>query len=130
MTAAATLTPAQLATELGTDARTTRKFLRSITPKDAQPGKGSRWAIKGTKTEIAAMRKKFIAFEKAQADAKAKRDAAKAALEPSTPEPLEIAADDAKQHLLDQGIDRDPTDEEIEAMAALEITDEALDLDN
>ena len=86
MTAAATLTPAALAIELGTDARTTRKFLRSITPKDAQPGKGSRWAIKGTKTEIAAMKKKFIAFEKAQADAKAKRDAAKAAIELETPD--------------------------------------------
>jgi|ERR1044071_2461986 hypothetical protein len=124
MTAAATLTPAQLATELGTDARTTRKFLRSITPKDAQPGKGSRWAIKGTKTEIAAMRKKFTAFEKAQADAKAKRDAAKLAAETETPaldetpaEALEIEGDD----------EIEPTDDEI---AALEMTDEALDLDN
>jgi hypothetical protein len=127
MTAAATLTPAQLATELGTDARTTRKFLRSITPKDAQPGKGSRWAIKGTKTEIAAMRKKFIAFEKAQADAKAKRDAAKAALELATPD----TAPDADEAIETEGIDAlDPTDADIEAMAALEMTDEALDLDN
>lgn len=124
MTAAATLTPAQLATELGTDARTTRKFLRSITPKDAQPGKGSRWAIKGTKTEIAAMRKKFTAFEAAQADAKAKRDAAKAALEPSTAEV--IANDDAMTAEIAEGLDAlDPTDADIEAL-----TDEALDLDN
>lgn len=120
MTAAATLTPAALALELGTDARTTRKFLRSITPKDAQPGKGSRWAIKGTKTEIAAMKKKFIAFEKAQADAKAKRDAAKAALELETP-------DEAPEALETEGDDIEPTDDEI---AALEMTDEALDLDN
>lgn len=123
MTAAATLTPAALAIELGTDARTTRKFLRSITPKDAQPGKGSRWAIKGTKTEIAAMKKKFIAFEKAQADAKAKRDAAKLALETATDDAalranfadgIEAPADDIE-----------PTDDEIAAL-----DDEALDLDN
>lgn len=132
MTAASTLTPAELASELGTDARTARKFLRSITPKDEQPGKGSRWALKGTKTAIAAYRKQFAAFEAAQAEAKAKRDAAKAALEtePTTADPFADATADAKQHLLDQGIDRDPTDEEIEAMAALETDDEALDLDN
>lgn len=116
MTATATLTPAELATELGTDARTARKFLRSITPKDDQPGKGSRWALKGTKTAIAAYRKQFTAFEKAQAEAKAKRDAAKALETPSTP-------DTAPEELETEG--DEPTDADIEAL-----TDEALDLDN
>jgi hypothetical protein len=92
MIAMATITPAELATELGTDARTARKFLRSITPRDAQPGKGSRWAIE--KKAVRSMRTKFAAFEKAQAEAKALRDAAKAVEVPvEAPEALDDAAD-------------------------------------
>lgn len=75
--AAATLSPAALATELGTDARTARKFLRSITPKEDQPGKGARWAVKGTKTEIARLQKAFRAFSEAQEKAKNDRAEAK-----------------------------------------------------
>ena len=70
------ITAAELASELGTDSRTVRKFLRSITPRDEQPGKGSRWGIKGNKQNIAALRKKFTAFETEQ---EAKRDARAAA---------------------------------------------------
>ena len=73
MTATALITPAELATELGTDARTTRKFLRSITPRDEQPGKGSRWGIKGTKSNIAALRKQYAKFDEAQRAARAAR---------------------------------------------------------
>lgn len=67
----ATITPAELATELGTDARTTRKFLRSITPKDAQPGKGSRWSIE--KAQVRTMKKQFIEFAAAQEKARLAR---------------------------------------------------------
>lgn len=100
------ITAADLATELGTDGRTVRKFLRSITPRDEQPGKGSRWGIKGTKTNIASLRKKFTAFEEAQEAARAKREEAKAAeaapaddapadadLEPTDAELAEIESD-------------------------------------
>lgn len=73
------ITAAALASELGTDGRTVRKFLRSITPREDQPGKGSRWGIKGTKTEIARLRKAFTAYETAQEAARAKREEAKAA---------------------------------------------------
>lgn len=131
MTAASTLTPAELASELGTDARTARKFLRSITPKDEQPGKGSRWALKGTKTAIAAYRKQFAAFEAAQAEAKAKRDAAKAAAEGSVADREALDPDsltDEEREALDDAHDdagTEPTDDEIAALA-----DEALDLDN
>jgi len=55
-----TIDIAALATALDTDARTTRKFMRSITPADAQPGKGSRWAIE--KREVASLRKKFATY--------------------------------------------------------------------
>lgn len=41
----ATITPKEFAQKVDSDGRTVRKFLRSITPKDEQPGKGSRWAI-------------------------------------------------------------------------------------
>lgn len=60
----ATITVADLAADLNTDARTTRKFLRSITPKDAQPGKGSRWAIE--KREVRSLRSKFSKFQEAE----------------------------------------------------------------
>ena len=102
----ATLTPADLAAELGTDARTARKFLRSITPRDEQPGKGSRWAIKGTKTEIARLRKGFTAFQAAQDEARAKRAEAKAAEEAT------IEVDE---------VDEEPTAEELEALEVEEI---------
>jgi hypothetical protein len=52
-----TIDIATLATTLDTDPRTARKFMRSITPADLQPGKGSRWAIE--KREVAGLRKKF-----------------------------------------------------------------------
>ena len=64
------LTATELAGMLDTDSRTARKFLRSITPKDAQPGKGSRWGIE--KAKVRGMRSKFVKFT---ADENAKREA-------------------------------------------------------
>ena len=61
--AAKTLNVTDLAEVLGTDARTARKFLRSITPKDAQPGKGSRWAIEGNAASIKSLKGKYADFE-------------------------------------------------------------------
>jgi len=69
----AQITVADLATELGTDPRTARKFLRSITPKDDQPGKGSRWAIE--KAQVRSMKSKFANFAKAAEDARLARAA-------------------------------------------------------
>ena len=62
------ITVKELANELGTDARTARKFLRSITEKDEQPGKGARWSIE--KKELRSLRKKFNAFHEAQSTRK------------------------------------------------------------
>ena len=56
----ATITVQEFATALDTDARTARKFLRSVTPADAQPGKGSRWAIE--KRDLRSLTKKFAAY--------------------------------------------------------------------
>lgn len=106
MAAAPTMTPADLATVLGTDARTARKFLRTITPRDEQPGKGSRWSIKGTKTELTRLGKEFTKFTAAQAEAKAKREEAKN----DAPE-VEVI-EEAREVLAESGND-EPTDEEL-----------------
>lgn len=103
-----TMTPAELASELGSDARTTRKFLRSITPRDEQPGKGSRWAVEANARQLASLRKKFAAFEKAQAEARAAREAAKA-IETA---PLELDDDATDDDALE------PTDAELAAIDA------------
>lgn len=68
MTASTTITIADLAAHLDTDARTTRRFLRSITPKEQQPGKGSRWAVDGGKANLNALAKKFTAFSAPKVD--------------------------------------------------------------
>jgi hypothetical protein len=57
----AQITVNELAEQLETSPRTARKFLRSITPKDEQPGKGSRWQIE--KREIRGLVKKFATFQ-------------------------------------------------------------------
>jgi hypothetical protein len=103
----APLTPAQLAAELGTDARTTRKFLRSITPREAQPGKGSRWEIAGTAASVRTMRKQFAAFTAAQDEAKAKRNEAKAIADAPQIEQGDDEAIDALDEL------EGPSDEEM-----------------
>lgn len=90
----ATITVADLATALDTDARSTRKFLRSITPKDAQPGKGSRWAIE--KKDLRSLKSQFNKYTAAQDEARKAREAAAA-------EVREVE-------------DEEPTDEELEVI--------------
>lgn len=115
MTAAPTMTPADLATVLGTDARTARKFLRTITPKDEQPGKGSRWSIKGTKTELTRLGEEFAKFTAAQDEAKAKREEAKVEAKPAEVEVIDEVATDEDE----------PTAEELaEAEALLDALDD------
>lgn len=60
----ATITVADLAEALGTDPRTTRKFLRSVTDKADQPGKGSRWSIE--KKSLNALKKQFATYLEAR----------------------------------------------------------------
>lgn len=76
----ATMTPAELATELSSDSKTVRKYLRSITPRDEQPGKGSRWAVPANKGQLSTLRKGFTKWTAEQAEERAAR-AAKAAEE-------------------------------------------------
>jgi hypothetical protein len=74
----AVMTPAEFAVEVDSDGRTVRKFLRSITPRDEQPGKGSRWSLPATKRDITRLKKQFAEWTAKQAEAAAER-AAKAA---------------------------------------------------
>ena len=77
------ITTTEFAAELGTDTRTARKFLRSITPADQHPGKGSRWVLEGNKRELNKMRKQF-------ADWSAAAEAKKAEAEKPTAEVEEL----------------------------------------
>lgn len=106
----ATINITELATELDTDARTARKFLRSITPADAQPGKGSRWSIE--KREVRSLKSKFAKFEKAHEDAKLARELAK-----STPK---TGGDPAVEKFEELGYDREPSAEDLDAIDALD----------
>ncbi len=90
-----TMTPAEFAVEVDSDGRTVRKFLRSITPKDEQPGKGSRWSLPGTKREVTKLQKQFREWSATQAEEKAARAQAaaeKAAEEASVEETEDIDA--------------------------------------
>lgn len=65
----ATITTAELAAELETTPRELRKFLRS-TEGPGKVGKGSRYALPGSKREIAALAKKFAKWDEARNAAK------------------------------------------------------------
>jgi hypothetical protein len=90
--AATILTVTDLAAKLDTDARTTRKFLRTITPADAQPGKGSRWGIPAT--QVRSMQAKFKKFTAEAAEATSEAIKAKNAkvIDADHAEALEIDA--------------------------------------
>lgn len=67
---------AEFATIIDTTPREARKFLRSVTPEDGQPGKGGRWAIE--KRDIRSLKSKFAKYaaeKAAEAAAEAHDDA-------------------------------------------------------
>lgn len=99
----ATITVADLAGSLATDPRTCRKFLRSITPRDEQPGKGGRWAIE--KRDVRSLKSKFQKYLIAQEEARLAREAKK--VEDSTTDEVE-----------EDATELDPTDAELEAIDA------------
>lgn len=74
----ATINIAELATTLDASPREVRKFMRTVTPADEQPGKGGRWAIE--KREVRSLTKKFAAYrEERETPADAVDDAPEAA---------------------------------------------------
>lgn len=71
-----TLTPAELAQELGTDAKTCRKFLRSPEGLDRKVGKGHRWAIEAK--SVRSLKSRFAKWEADRQEAIAAARAARA----------------------------------------------------
>lgn len=108
----ATITISELAPLLDTDARTARKFLRTITPADAHPGKGSRWAIE--KRDIRSLASKFKKFTAAEDEARKARNEAKALATPTAPET------DIEDEALDSLDSLEPTDADILDMTDIE----------
>ena len=68
-----TQTPTQFAGTVNSDPKTVRKFLRSITPRDDQPGKGSRWELPTSKREVAKLQKQFREWHQKELEARAER---------------------------------------------------------
>lgn len=99
----ATITVSEFATELDTDARTARKFLRSVTDADSQPGKGGRWSIE--KREVRSLKSKFAKWGADEATKRAERD-----LHRETPLESNDAPDATDD---DASIDIEPTDDEL-----------------
>lgn len=87
----ATITVQELAADLDTDARTARKFLRTVTPADAQPGKGGRWQIE--KRDVRSLKSKFAKFQAEQAKPEVPNDDEVAADEPTAEELASIDAE-------------------------------------
>lgn len=54
-----TTTPTELAKTLESDPKTVRKFLRSMTEKEQQPGRGNRWNIPAGKRDMNRLQKQF-----------------------------------------------------------------------
>jgi len=75
---ATVMTPSEFAVTVDSDGRTVRKFLRSITPKEGQPGKGSRWQLDGSKRSVTSLTKQFRSWSAKQAEEAAKRAQEKA----------------------------------------------------
>lgn len=104
----ATFTTAQIAELLNTTPRELRKFLRADarTNNSDTPGKGGRYALKGDKRTIAAMKTKFAKWEVAQAEAAEARKAAKAVEE------------DAVRDAVTEDVDDEPTESDLEDIDA------------
>ena len=82
-----TMTVPELATLLSTDGKTTRRFLRSITPKEGQPGKGGRWII--DEDQLDDLRDKYNSYRAAD-QARREALAAKAPKKTKTKAPLDM----------------------------------------
>ena len=82
-----TMTVPELATLLSTDGKTTRRFLRSITPKEGQPGKGGRWII--DEDQLDDLRDKYNSYRAAD-QARREALAAKAPKKTKAKAPLDM----------------------------------------
>jgi transposase len=109
-----TMSAKEVAREFGVDARTFRKFMRAVLPKEDQPGQGNRYQIE-TK-QLKKLRKLFDewhspkpskAAENGEAPAKPKKSKKKKSKEPEVADLTEEASDEVIDDLdlLDGPID-------------------------
>lgn len=111
----AAITVQEFATELNTDPRTARKFLREVTPKDAQPGKGKRWSIE--RRDLRSLKSKFSKFIEAEQAARQERELARQAEKAKkTKKAGIIEVDGVKVAEVDFDSLEGPTDEELAAL--------------
>jgi len=61
----ATITPSEFAEQVHADPKTVRKFLRSLTPKEQQPGRGHRWELPGGKRDVNRLNKQWTEWSAA-----------------------------------------------------------------
>lgn len=115
-TLAEQIMPEAAENNIKTATRTLRKFLRDeLGEGKAVVGKGGRYALDYNKREITALKKKFAAWEIAQAEAKAARAAALEAAK--TPKPAIEAETDIEDNEPEGDNEAEgPSDEEIAAM--------------
>jgi hypothetical protein len=104
---AETLSAKEAARELGTDARTFRKFMRATTAKEDQPGQGNRYAIK--KTSIKKLKTAFDEWNKPKQKAVPLADEDK--LDDEALEEMMISEDE--DFLADEVDVDEPSDEEL-----------------
>lgn len=104
----AAITVQEFATELNTDPRTARKFLREVTPKDAQPGKGKRWSIE--RRDLRSLKSKFSKFIEAEQAARQERELARQAEKMKGPKAVDL------EDTTDLDSLEGPTDEELAAL--------------
>lgn len=113
-----TYTAATLADEVGTDAKTLRKFLRDDTSGIASVGKGGRYSIDLTAPQLAALKKKYAKFQEAAEARKAARAeemAAKATNVLTIAKPAEATETDIVDIEDDEA---EPTEKDIEDIEA------------
>lgn len=87
---ATVITPAEFAEIVESDGRTVRKFLRANTPKEEQPGKGSRWQLDGTKRGVDKLRRQFNEWSTAQAEKAAEKEQPEPELEPEPEDEMQL----------------------------------------
>lgn len=116
----ATISAAEFATELGTDSKTARRFLRTETPRDQQPGKGRQWAIE--KRDVRSLKSRFAKWQAAEEAKKAERKAKAAEQETAH---VEADTDEAMASEEEAALESVPSDD-LDALAD-ELTDAEID---
>lgn len=117
---AETLSAKEAALELGTNARTFRKFMRAITPKEDQPGQGNRYAIEAD--DMKKLKQQFEEWNAPKAKTTSKNG--------STPDEVEEIEDDELLSIDDSDEEVDLDEDDEVALADLDFDEDELEDDD